>query len=271
MILLLTIGILIGVVLGLTGAGGSVLAMPLLLLLLKLEPSQATGLALGVVAISSLYGSIKSIRHRQVLWIPVALFGISGAVLAPVGRIAAHHVSDTVLLAGFALLSTIIAARMLWQSIYQPEQARVVRASIDIAPSDPLLCQLSDSGKFDWRPRCVTGLTVGGILVGLLSGFFGVGGGFLIVPFLTLLNGVSMRNAVATSLVIIAIISTSGFAAHLTSESVNLEQLWLLGLGGMIGMALGSLFSRQLAGTTLQRIFALTIVVMAAIMMEKIL
>lgn len=269
MILLLAIGIFIGAVLGLTGAGGSVLAMPLLLTLLGLEPSAATGLALGVVAISSLYGSIKSLRHQQVLWIPVALFGISGALLAPIGRLAAHQVSDTVLLTSFAILSTAIAARMLWQSIYHPEQASVVRASIDSAPSDPLLCQLSDNGKFDWRPRCVTGLTVGGIMTGLLSGFFGVGGGFLVVPFLTQLNGVSMRNAVATSLVIIAIISSSGFVTHLSTESVNLQQLWLLGLGGMIGMALGSLSSRQLAGATLQRIFAVTIVVMATVILMR--
>jgi len=269
MILLLGIGILIGAVLGLTGAGGSVLAMPLLLLLLGLEPSAATGLALGVVAISSVYGSTKSIRHKQVLWIPVALFGISGALLAPVGRLLAHQVSDTVLLTGFAALSSAIAARMLWQSIYHPEQANVVRASVDYSPSDPLLCQLSDSGKFDWRPRCITGLTVGGIMTGLLSGFFGVGGGFLIVPFLTQLNGVSMRNAVATSLVIIAIISTSGLMAHVSAESIDLQQLGLLGLGGIIGMALGSLFSRRLAGATLQRIFSITIVVMAIIVLIR--
>ena len=73
-LLLLTIGVLIGAVLGLTGAGGSVLAVPLLVLLLHLDPASATGLALGVVAASSIYGSIQRIRHREMLWIP-AIFG----------------------------------------------------------------------------------------------------------------------------------------------------------------------------------------------------
>ena len=89
--LLLVIGILIGAVLGLTGAGGSVLAVPLLLICLKLDPASATGLALGVVAASSGYGAIQRIRQREILWIPAALFGISGAIFAPPGRLLASH------------------------------------------------------------------------------------------------------------------------------------------------------------------------------------
>jgi uncharacterized membrane protein YfcA len=115
----------------------------------------------------------------------------------------------------------------------------------------------------------MTGLVTGGILTGLLSGFFGVGGGFLIVPFLTQLNGVSMRQAVATSLVIITGISTSGFVTHLMTQSIDIQQLFLLGTGGIGGMAIGSLLVKQLAGAHLQRIFAVTIVVMALILIAR--
>jgi hypothetical protein len=264
-LLLLTIGILIGAVLGLTGAGGSVLAVPLLIVFLKLDPVSATGLALGVVAISSVYGSIQRIRQGEILWIPAGLFGLSGALFAPPGRLLAGQLPPDWLLAGFALLSTIIAIRMFWQSFQDSEMAKVVRAASGSGTLDPLLCRFSDSGHFDWRLRCMAGLAGGGVITGLLSGLFGVGGGFLIVPFLNQLNGVSMRHAVATSLVIIAAISGSGFVTHISTHSVDWTQLAQLAVGGVAGMALGSLLARWLAGVHLQRLFAVTIVIMAAI------
>lgn len=263
--LLLTMGILIGAVLGLTGAGGSVLAVPLLLLLLHLDPVAATGLALGVVAASSAYGAIQRIRHGEILWIPALLFGATGAVFAPPGRLLASHLSPDSLLAGFGVLSVIIAGRMAWQSIEHPELATVVRASRGDGAPEPLLCQLSETGRFDWRLRCMAGLAGGGVITGLLSGLFGVGGGFLIVPFLNQLNGVSMRHAVATSLVIIAAIAGSGFIAHISTYSVDWAQLVQLALGGIAGMALGSALARWLAGVHLQQLFAVTIVLMAVL------
>ena len=263
--LLLVIGILIGAVLGLTGAGGSVMAVPLLLVFLRLDPASATGLALGVVAASSCYGAIQRIRQQEILWIPALLFGLTGAVFAPPGRLLANHLSPEVLLAGFGVLSVIIAVRMFWQSIQHPELAKVVRADSGDGTHEPLLCKLSETGRFDWRLRCMAGLAGGGVITGLLSGLFGVGGGFIIVPFLNQLNGVNMRHAVATSLVIIAAIASSGFITHISTHPVDWQQLAQLALGGVIGMALGSLVARWLAGAHLQRLFAVTIVVMAVV------
>jgi len=264
-LLLLVIGLLIGVVLGLTGAGGSVVAVPLLLLLLKLEPASATGLALGVVAVSSLYGSIQRIINHEILWIPAILFGASGAVVAPMGRLLSIQISPQLLTIGFASLSLMIALRMLWQSIHEPENSMVIRAGGGNSTTEPLLCRLSETQKFDWRFRCMAGLTAGGVLTGLLSGLFGVGGGFMIVPFLNQLNSVSMRNAVATSLVIIAVISASGFFTHVVTQSIDWHQLTYLSIGGVSGMVLGSILVRWLTGVYLQRVFAITILVMTAL------
>jgi uncharacterized protein len=264
-LLLLAIGILIGAVLGLTGAGGSVLAVPLLLIFLKLDPASATGLALGVVAASSCYGAVQRIRQREILWIPAALFGISGAIFAPPGRLLASQLSPEWLLGSFSVLSVVIAGRMFLQSVQHPELAKVVRADSGDSTPEPLLCRLSETGRFDWRVRCMAGLTGGGVITGLLSGLFGVGGGFLIVPFLNQLNGVSMRNAVATSLVIIAAISSSGFVAHISTHTVDWSQLLQLAAGGIAGMILGSVLARWLAGARLQQLFAIVIVVMAAL------
>lgn len=261
--LLLAIGILIGAVLGLTGAGGSVLAVPLLLLFLKLDPASATGLALGVVAASSAYGAIQRIWQKEILWIPAALFGISGAIFAPPGRLLASHLPSTWLLGSFSVLSIMIAVRMFLLSIRHPEQTRVVRADGGGGKAEPLLCKLSGTGRFDWRLRCMAGLAGGGVITGLLSGLFGVGGGFLIVPFLNQLNGVSMRNAVATSLVIIAAIASSGFIAHISTHVMDWLQLIQLAIGGVVGMVLGSFLTGWLAGVRLQQLFAMVIVVMA--------
>jgi uncharacterized membrane protein YfcA len=268
-LLLLTIGVLIGAVLGLTGAGGSVLAVPLLMLLLDLDPVSATGIALGVVAASAVFGSIQRIRHREILWIPAVFLGISGIVAAPVGRILSAQVSPEFLTIGFSLLTLFVAARMVWQSIHAPEQSLVVRAGGGAEAATSLLCRFSETQRFDWRFRCMAGLTVGGLLAGLLSGFFGVGGGFLIVPFLTQLNSVSIRNAVATSLVIIAAISSSGFAAHILTQGVDWTQLIVLSLGGICGMLAGSVLARWIAGVYLQRIFAATIIAMAGLVMIR--
>lgn len=263
--LLLAIGVSIGAVLGLTGAGGSVIAVPLLILLLDMDPASATGLALGVVAVSSLYGSIQRIRNHEILWIPAILFGVSGAIFAPVGRLLATQISPQLLTAGFSALSLLIAARMLWQSVHDPQNSTVVRAGGGNSTQEALLCRFSDTQKFDWRFRCMAGLTSGGVVTGLLSGLFGVGGGFMIVPFLNQLNSVSMRNAVATSLVIISAISASGFSAHIATQSIDWQQLIYLSIGGVGGMLLGSLLARWLAGAYLQRLFAIVIVAMAAL------
>jgi len=266
-LLLVALGGLIGAVLGLTGAGGSVLAVPLLVLVLGIDPVSATGLALGIVASSAAFGSIQRIRHREILWIPALFLGISGVMAAPVGRMVSAQVPPGILTGGFALLTVIIAASMVWQSIRQPQASLVVRAGGGAQADATLLCRFSETQRFDWRFRCMAGLTAGGLLTGLLSGAFGVGGGFMIVPFLNQLNGVSIRSAVATSLVIIAAVATSGFMTHLVTIGIDWAQLPGLGAGGVLGMAAGSVLARWIAGVTLQRLFAATIVAMAGLML----
>jgi uncharacterized membrane protein YfcA len=264
-LLLFSIGLAIGAILGLTGAGGSVIAVPVLLLTLGISPAQATGLALGVVAASSLYGSWQRLQHREILWVAVGLFMLGGILMAPLGRWVAHQMEASRLMAGFMLLSSAIAIRMLWQSIRHPEDARVVRARNSDAETSPLLCRFGDRGQFDWRLRCMIGLSGGGLVTGFLSGLFGVGGGFLIVPFLNQLNGLSMRHAVATSLVIIAGISSSGFIAHVLLQGVDWSQLGMLGAGGVGGMLVGSALAKRMAGAHLQALFAVTILVITAL------
>jgi len=263
--MLLTIGIVIGLLLGLTGAGGSVFAVPLLMLFAGMSPADAAGISLGAVAASTIYGCLRNWRARQMLWLPGLILAASGAVFAPLGKWIGIQLPASWLLGGFSLLAMVISWRM-WASS-TPEDASVVRAGdFSQEPRTGLLCNLSHEGQFELRPRCLSGLLIGGSLVGLLSGLFGVGGGFLIVPLLLALSPISMRQAVGTSLLIIAIISSSGFISHLWfgteanfSNSTNGAALALVAGGGILGMLVGQVFSKKLAGPRLQRSFAVSL------------
>lgn len=263
--MLLAIGILIGLVLGLTGAGGSVFAVPLLMLLAGLPMSSAVGISLGAVAASSFYGSLRNLHHKKILWLPGLVLASSGAIFAPLGKWLGVQLPELWLLLGFNTLAITIALRMWLSASRNPQAANIVRAGkFADTPAPGLLCNLSKSGQFELRLRCVSGLIVGGALVGILSGLFGVGGGFLIVPLLLALSPITMAQAVSTSLVIIAVVSTSGFASHLwISTTNNWIQLGTVALGGAIGMLLGQTISHKIASARLQKIFSFSLFIIS--------
>jgi uncharacterized membrane protein YfcA len=259
--MLLAIGLLIGLILGLTGAGGSVFAVPLLILLAGLPMNHAVGLSLGAVAASTFYGSAHNLVQKNsspILWKPGIILAIAGAVSAPFGKWLGLQIPEMWLVMGFCLLAAVIALRMWLLANKNPSAAGIVRASdFSQTPTPDLLCTLSPGGQFELRLRCISGLLIGGLIVGVLSGLFGVGGGFLIVPLLLALSAVSMAQAVSTSLMIIALISTTGFISHLLlTDSIQWSLLALVAAGGVIGMIVGQLVSHKIANALLQKIFA---------------
>ncbi|MCC7516655.1 MAG: sulfite exporter TauE/SafE family protein [Pseudomonadales bacterium] len=266
------IGIVIGLVLGLTGAGGSVLAVPLLALCLKLPMNHAAGIALGAVAASAISGVIQRIHSKQVLWVPAAILATTGAAVAPVGRWVAQGIPEAALLIGFVLLASAIAVRMWRQAVHQPDTARVIRAGAEQqAEVGALLCPFSATGHFQLQPRCIAGLCVGGAVVGFLSGMFGVGGGFLIVPLLMMLSIVPYAIAVATSLAVIAVVSSAGFISYLLmSQEILSNTLLQVAGGGVLGMFAGFLIGQRGAGATLQKIFSVSVVLLSAALLLKL-
>ncbi|MDO8346190.1 MAG: sulfite exporter TauE/SafE family protein [Cellvibrio sp.] len=272
--MLLFIGLLIGLILGLTGAGGSVFAVPLLLLLGGMSMAGATGISLGAVAVTTIYASLRNTFSRNtpsVLWKPGLILAFSGALTAPAGQWLGMHISELWLVSGFCLLAAIIALRMWVSAQKNPASAIVVRAgNFADTPSPDHLCNLNPTGQFELRPRCVSGLLIGGLIVGVLSGLFGVGGGFLIVPLLLALSAVTMAQAVSTSLLIIALISSSGFISHLLlSETQHWQWLILAAAGGVIGMIIGQAVSHKMANVLLQKIFAVSLLIVATITLAR--
>lgn len=269
--MLLAIGILIGLVLGLTGAGGSVFAVPLLILLAGLPIHDAIGISLGAVAITTLYGSLRNFFQKQtpsVLWKPGIILATTGVLIAPLGNWVGLQLPPNWLSSSFSVLAFMIAINLWIKAKRDPQSTQIVRAgNFSQIESPAHLCNLNPTGQFILRPRCVSGLLFGGIVTGFLSGLFGVGGGFLIVPLLLALSAVTMAQAVSTSLLIIALISGSGFVSYLAfTESLAWSALIYLAVGGIFGMVLGQIFSQRIANALLQKIFSIGLVVASLLM-----
>jgi hypothetical protein len=239
-VLLALLGALaIGLSLGLLGSGGSILTVPVLHYLVGQPDKLAIGGSLLVVGLIAAAGSVPYALRRQVDWGNVAWFGLPGMAGAWVGATLAHWVPGPVQLGLFAGVMLLAAWRML-------------RGSVVTRPSH-------EASRF--------AVVAGGVGVGLLSGLVGVGGGFLIVPALVLLAGVSMSSAVGTSLAVITLNSFSGFGKYLgvlQHEGLTLDWRILLMVAsvGVVGSFAGQKLGQRLPQATLRRLFGVLLVVM---------
>ena len=272
MLLSLLFGFAIGLALGLTGGGGSVFAVPLLVYGLGTPLHEAVVISLAAVGATALGGGLARLPDGQAEPRTAVMFGLFGIVGAPLGAWLHPRFPEAVLLAGFALLMLIVAARMWRQASHDPEATRLIRAGGD--PSGDLagpVCRYDASGQLQFTSRCAMRLTLAGTLTGLLSGLFGVGGGFLIVPALVLVASLPMRRAVATSLWVIAIISVIGLLSHVVAgHRLDVGTTTGFVLGGLGGMALGIAVGRRIAGPVLQKLFAGMIVAVAVFMLVRL-
>lgn len=265
-------GLIIGFALGLTGGGGSVFAVPLLVYGLGIPAHQAVVISLAAVGVTALGGGLARWRDGEAEWRTAIIFGLSGIIGAPLGAWLNPRFPEAALLTGFAALMLAVAARMWRQAHRQPEETRIVRAGSDLGSENAgPICRYDPSGKLQWTSRCALRLIFAGTLTGLLSSLFGVGGGFLIVPALVLVASLPMRRAVATSLWVITLISAIGFISHcLAGHSLNISVTLGFVLGGLGGMMLGIVTGRQIAGPTLQKLFAMLITAVALFMLAHL-
>lgn len=268
----LLLGLVVGFSLGLTGGGGSIFAVPLLVYGLGLPAHEAVGVSLAAVGATALAGALVRLRRGEVELKAALLFGIAGIAGAPLGASLGAKLPEAGLLGGFAVLMLLVAARMWRQAIRQPAETAVVRAGD--GSSDPIAgaaCRIAPAGGLLLTSRCALVLAFGGFTTGLLSGLFGVGGGFLIVPALVLIASLPMHRAVASSLLVIAIISAAGTISHsVAGQSLDLKLTGLFVAGGLVGMGLGATLSRRLAGPQLQKLFASAMIAVALFVLGRI-
>jgi uncharacterized membrane protein YfcA len=263
--LTLLFGALVGFSLGLTGGGGAIFAVPLLVYGLHVPTREAVGVSLLTVGCTSLLGFIQRARHDLVEFSTGLLFAGAGMLGAPVGAWLADRIPEAVLLGLFAVLMLVVAVRMWLKANDSNAQSPLL---VDNCAGP--VCRRDPDGRLRLNSKCALLLGIVGLGAGILSGLFGVGGGFIVVPALVLFSGMEIQRAIGTSLLAIALISASGTASHLLSgKDLSLGIAGLFTSGSIAGLLAGSWLAQRLAGPTLQKVFAAAIVVVAGYVMVR--
>ena len=233
--ILLSLGV--GVSLGVLGSGGSIVMLPVLVYVASVDPQAAVGMSLAIVGGTSAFGAVTHYRKGHFHLQAAAFFSISGMVGAFFGSKLTHFVPSNVLMLLFAALMTAVGIAMLRWS---PESR----------------------GESKCHPiRC---LAVGAC-VGVLTGFLGVGGGFLIVPALVLFAGIETDKAVGSSLAIIAFNSVSGLLGHFQQTRFDLQVTFTLLAAALVGMFLGGFIAGRIPENTLRKSFAWFVLAVAIV------
>lgn len=247
----LMLGAIIGLILALTGAGGGILAVPLLVFALHLPLQQAAPTALLAVGLSALLGAGLAHRDGLLRYRAAAMIGVAGVLTAPLGVALAHRLPDRPLLAAFALVLGYASLRT-WRSA-APRAANVARVELP-----PLPCVINPGeGRLRWTLPCARALAGIGALAGVLSGLLGVGGGFVIVPALRRYTDIAQHSVVATSLGVIALVSAGGVVSATVVGSLPWALALPFAIGALLGLLLGRRLASRLPGPRLQQAFAI--------------
>jgi uncharacterized membrane protein YfcA len=249
--------ILVGVVLGMLGGGGSILSIPILVYLFNIEPVLAQAYSLFIVGITSLVGAIPKYRENLVNLKTGFLFGIPSIAAIFVTR---HWIVPAIPSIIFEAGGFVFTKRELLLGLFALLMVlasfRLIRNSKDTN---------SDSERFLGAL-----LFVEGILIGFLTGLVGAGGGFLIIPALVFLTGLPFKTAVGTSLFIISINTLTGFAGDLLNHTMDWPFLLIITALAVIGILVGNYFSRRITAFYLRKIFGwFTLIVGAWILLKE--
>ena len=228
---------LIGLSLGLTGAGGSIITLPVLVYLAGVAPKEAVGLSLFIVGAAAVVGALQRIRGGGIHPKPALMFALSGMVGAAGGARLTPLVSPQALMIIFAALMLVVAVNML------------------IGKNDEL------SPAAECKPiRCL----LAGLAVGVLTGFIGVGGGFLLVPALVKFAKLPLRQAVGTSLAVIAFNSAAGFISHFGEAPPRWLLAFVFAVLAATGVLVGTALAKRLPVARLRQGFAVMVILTAA-------
>jgi uncharacterized protein len=230
------LGTVVGFILALTGAGGAMLAIPLLVLFLPITLFQAAPIALLAVLMASFIGATQGLRKGTVRYKAALLIASVGILLALLGVKIAQHLSNQ-------LLSVALISVLLFISIRTWQQAK--QSNIDNTHLPPPLCMLNPAtSKLFWTAACTRRLIGTGALTGLLSGLLGVGGGFVIVPSLHKVTNFNHQTVIATTLAAVSLITMSSIASHIHSSTVN----WHIAIPFAVSTTLSMLVTSETIG-----------------------
>ena len=238
------LAVVVGLTLGLLGGGGSILMVPLLVYVAGMSTVAAIAASLVVVGVTAAVSVAGHARAGRVRWRTGVLFGLAGMVGAFGGGMISGHLPGQLLMGTFAVLMVITAIAML-------------RGRRNTEPvSEPV--------------RLHVGRILGiGAAVGLVTGLLGAGGGFLIVPALTLFAGVPIAAAVGTSLLVIAMNSAAGLAGHLASVPIDWALTGAVTVAAVLGSLIGARLVARISPERLRRVFGLFVLAMGAFVLVE--
>ncbi len=241
--------ILIGVTLGLLGSGGSILTVPVLTYLVGQETKVAIATSLMIVGIITLFAGIPYALQKQIKWRTVFVFGLPGILGAMTGAWGAHFVSDAVQMLIFSIL-LLMASYLMFEPIKLKE------------------------ANHEHSERAMHQIIIDGFIAGTITGLVGVGGGFLIIPALVLLGGLSMRLAIGTSLIIVAMNSFAGFLGYITVlENLELALDWhviiIFSILGILGSWAGKKLGNNIKQIHLKKGFAVFLILMGVFILYE--
>ena len=262
LILALTLGGLIGIVLGLTGAGGGILAVPALTLVLGWSMTQAAPIALLAVGGAAAIGALQGLRVGLVRYRAASLIAATGMLLVPLGQHLARSLDERYLIAGFAAVMLLVAQRV-WR------KASGASGHAETLPRVRKI-QLA-TGYIVWNVSSFLTLTAIGMLTGFTTGLLGVGGGFIIVPALLRCSNIRLDGIVATSLMVIALVSGGAFLSAWSNGQVIFSSCaGLFVAGAALGMLLARHYAARLPKQHVLRAFAGLIVLVSLALLYKI-
>ncbi len=228
---------MVGLSLGALGSGGSIITTPILVYVAHIPPEHAVGMSLFIVGATSVVGAFVQMRRGNVERMPVLFFALTGMIGSFIGSSGTHLVSARALMLMFSSLMLVVGTAM-WHGSGRLQQSQ---------GCNPYKCLPA------------------GFAVGILTGFLGVGGGFLIVPALVLFAGLETRKAIGTSLAVITLNSITGVLGQLRFERLD----WTLVSGFLVfaiaGMMIGLAVADRIPGIQLRRIFAIAVVIVGAV------
>lgn len=249
------LGLLIGLSLGALGGGGSILTVPALVYLLGVAAQDATTASLVIVGVTAVAGAVVHAWAGDVRWAAGTVFGLVGAGASWCGTLLNRAVDPHVLLIAFGVLMAVAATGMLVRA-RRPSVARApvpVGAVVGTDGADAE-ADVAETSRVGRTPRWE--LVAAGLAVGFLTGFLGVGGGFLIVPALVVVLGFPMPVAVGTSLLVIAMDSAAAMAARVGHVTFDWAVIVPFALAAVVGTVLGVRVAARLPAALLARSFA---------------
>lgn len=259
----LLLGLVVGIILALTGAGGGILAVPLLVFGAGITMVQAAPIGLMAVGMAAALGAVLGLRQGIVRYRAAMLVAAVGMLISPLGLLLAHRIDNRWLGILFAMVLLYVGYRAIARAYGRAPESRARPERICPCVRDP------DTGRFIWTAPCARALALSGGVAGLLSGLLGVGGGFVMVPALQRYTDLTMQSVVATSLAVIALVSATGVAASAAAGQVDWAVAMPFSGGALTGMLAGRALAARLAGPHLQAGFGAVSAVVAVGMIAR--